>query len=565
MSDNKTLFWKSTALFLFIALIGVYVLYDWYDGTLQTRLSQKETYIAQTVSWIKAGEARPLQPEDGQDAIRSAILTLEMRNKQDKLDLEQRLAAATAAQTETTQKLEAQALAHATELAAEQEKTAQARSELERQIIARNEIDGLYREAKAQAVDLQFKFDQVRESIVAVTAEHQARITELEHHLNERVTLARTTPLDAEMRQLAQAAGVLPVSEAVAEDHQELTDQLAEVQLRLEEVQSQLDAARIETTTAKEEFTKAKQQLDDAQAELARVNAQIAEQAAAATTATEKYAELKQEFDDTEAELVRMKTQATATTDALADNARQQLRQQAIFDEQAQQLATLKQQLAAAQQERDELLQKHQLAEQTLTTTLETTKQQLSAAERELQTARATASVAQPTETTAVAPESAPAPAPELTTSTAPSACAETELALNRLRSLYAGFAALGGTYTPRGLLLRLKEDELRFQSGQATLPSGELPSVTRIAELLKEQPTLTVRIEGHTDRSGKDELNKTLSQQRAEAVKQALIALHVNAARVTAEGLGATRPIADNATAAGRSQNRRVEVYVSE
>ncbi|WP_146108741.1 hypothetical protein [Chromatium okenii] len=108
MSDANTSFWKSTALFLLLALIGVYVLYDWYDGTLQTRLSQKETYIAQTVSWIKAGETRPLQPEDGQDAIRSAILTLETRNKQDKADLAQRLAAATAAQTETAQKLETQ-------------------------------------------------------------------------------------------------------------------------------------------------------------------------------------------------------------------------------------------------------------------------------------------------------------------------------------------------------------------------------------------------------------------------------------------------------------------------
>jgi outer membrane protein OmpA-like peptidoglycan-associated protein len=105
----------------------------------------------------------------------------------------------------------------------------------------------------------------------------------------------------------------------------------------------------------------------------------------------------------------------------------------------------------------------------------------------------------------------------------------------------------------------------VRFQPGQATLLGGELPSVTRIAELLKEQPTLTVRVEGHTDRSGNDELNKTLSQQRAEAVKQALIARGVDAVRLTAEGIGSARPLADNATAAGRSQNRRVEVYVSE
>lgn len=558
MSDTNTSFWKSTALFLLLALIGVYLLYDWYDGTLQTRLSQKETYIAQTVSWIKAGETRPLQPEDGQDAIRSAILTLEARNKQEKTDLEQRLAAAITAQHESALELKTQTAAHVAALAAEQEKTTQARHELERLTIVRNEIEGLYREAKAQAVDLQSKFDQVRESIVATTAEHQARITELEHHLNERVTLARTTPLDAEMLQMAQAAGVLPPSEVIAEDHQELTDQLAEVQLRLEAVQSELDAARGEATTAREQFTEMKQQLDDAQAELARVKTQAAADAVAAETATAQFAELKQQLDAAQTELAHLKTQAATTIDALAENERQRLRQQEVFDVQTQQFATLKEQLAAAQQEREKLLQKHQDAAQTLTNTLEATKQQLATVERELQTARTAAVASQPVETTAVAV--VPTAAPEVQT-----ACAETEQSLNRLRSLYAGFAALGGTYTPRGLLLRLNEDELRFQPGQATLPNGELPSVTRIAELLKEQPTLLARIEGHTDRSGKDELNKTLSQQRADAVKQALIARGVDAARVTAEGIGSARSIADNASAAGRSQNRRVEVYVSE
>jgi outer membrane protein OmpA-like peptidoglycan-associated protein len=438
----------------------------------------------------------------------------------------------------------------------------QVRSELERQTIARNEIEMLYREAKAQAVDVQSKFDQMRESIVAVTAEHQARITELEHHLNERVTLARTTPLDAEMLQMAQAAGVLPPSETIAEDHQELTDQLAEVQLRLEEVQSQLDAARTETTTAREQFAEVKQQFDDAQIALAQMKTQAAEDAVAAETATQKLAELTQQFEDAQVALAQMKTQAASTVDELAENERQRLRQQAIFDAQSEQLAALKTQQAAAQQEREELLQKHQDAVQALTDTLAATKQQLATVEHELQTAPTAAVPAQPVETTAVL--SAPA-TESVAATTTQVACAETEQALNRLRSLYEGFAALGATYTPHGLLLRLNENEVRFQPGQATLLGGELPSVTRIAELLKEQPTLTVRVEGHTDRSGNDELNKTLSQQRAEAVKQALIARGVDAVRLTAEGIGSARPLADNATAAGRSQNRRVEVYVSE
>ena len=133
------------------------------------------------------------------------------------------------------------------------------------------------------------------------------------------------------------------------------------------------------------------------------------------------------------------------------------------------------------------------------------------------------------------------------------------------LRDLYSRFSALGGRYTERGMLLRLADTELRFPSGAATLPAGELPSLDKIAGLLADHPDLRVRIEGHTDSSGADELNRTLSRQRAEAVQAALVERGVAAERINAEGLGSSRPIGDNATVAGRGENRRVEVYVIE
>ena len=71
------------------------------------------------------------------------------------------------------------------------------------------------------------------------------------------------------------------------------------------------------------------------------------------------------------------------------------------------------------------------------------------------------------------------------------------------------------------------------------------------------------VKIIGHTDSQGNPVKNKGLSQQRAEAVKQYLISKSIVATRLTTEGLGADKPVADNATAEGRKKNRRIEFEV--
>jgi outer membrane protein OmpA-like peptidoglycan-associated protein len=110
----------------------------------------------------------------------------------------------------------------------------------------------------------------------------------------------------------------------------------------------------------------------------------------------------------------------------------------------------------------------------------------------------------------------------------------------------------LGGRQTEWGLLLRLGEADLKFPTGKATLPAGELSSLDRMAALLIQHPTLTARIEGHTDASGRDEANLSISQARADAVKQALADRGVALERLEAIGLGEIRPIADPATKAG-------------
>jgi outer membrane protein OmpA-like peptidoglycan-associated protein len=78
-------------------------------------------------------------------------------------------------------------------------------------------------------------------------------------------------------------------------------------------------------------------------------------------------------------------------------------------------------------------------------------------------------------------------------------------------------------------------------------------------------QPGLILKIEGHTDSQGSDEYNMTLSQQRAESVKQYLVQAGVKPEIITTQGLGETTPVADNSTAAGRQKNRRVEIVIDD
>jgi outer membrane protein OmpA-like peptidoglycan-associated protein len=133
------------------------------------------------------------------------------------------------------------------------------------------------------------------------------------------------------------------------------------------------------------------------------------------------------------------------------------------------------------------------------------------------------------------------------------------------VRAFYDGLADLGARLTDHGILLTLDGDALRFPSGASMLPDGDLPALDRIAELLRERPDLRARIEGYTDSSGSAAINRGLSEQRASAVRDALVDRGIAGDRLSATGRGADRPVADNATAAGREANRRVEVWIVE
>jgi outer membrane protein OmpA-like peptidoglycan-associated protein len=121
--------------------------------------------------------------------------------------------------------------------------------------------------------------------------------------------------------------------------------------------------------------------------------------------------------------------------------------------------------------------------------------------------------------------------------------------------------SALEAEITDRGLVLTL--GDLLFATDRAVLEPGADRHLERLVAFLDRYPERRVEIEGHTDNVGADAYNLGLSQRRADSVLSYLTRHGVATSRLSALGLGQTRPIASNDTAAGRQQNRRVEIII--
>jgi outer membrane protein OmpA-like peptidoglycan-associated protein len=108
------------------------------------------------------------------------------------------------------------------------------------------------------------------------------------------------------------------------------------------------------------------------------------------------------------------------------------------------------------------------------------------------------------------------------------------------------------------------KLPSIQFQSGKAVLLKGSFKALDQYGEVLQKYPQIKVRLEGHTDSTGKSKPNLKLSQQRVESVKEYLLGkFGLNTHNIIPIGFGNTRPIADNKTEAGRAANRRVDIKV--
>lgn len=100
----------------------------------------------------------------------------------------------------------------------------------------------------------------------------------------------------------------------------------------------------------------------------------------------------------------------------------------------------------------------------------------------------------------------------------------------------------------------------INFDYNKATIKPESMGTLNMVVQVLKDNPEIKFEVGGHTDADGSDDYNLKLSQQRADAVKEELIKLGIDASRLTAKGYGETKPVSDNTSPEGKANNRRVE-----
>jgi outer membrane protein OmpA-like peptidoglycan-associated protein len=121
---------------------------------------------------------------------------------------------------------------------------------------------------------------------------------------------------------------------------------------------------------------------------------------------------------------------------------------------------------------------------------------------------------------------------------------------------------ALQAKPTDRGLIVTL--GDVLFDTGKASLKAGATSNLNKLVAFLNEYSDRTVLIEGYTDSVGSEDYNQGLSERRADSVKSYLAGQGIGSIRLSAAGKGESDPVASNDSAAGRQQNRRVEVIIS-
>ncbi|MCG7200195.1 OmpA family protein [Marinobacter pelagius] len=137
------------------------------------------------------------------------------------------------------------------------------------------------------------------------------------------------------------------------------------------------------------------------------------------------------------------------------------------------------------------------------------------------------------------------------------------QLKSNEAAALRAQMEALQAEKTERGMVLTL--GDVLFDVNKADLKPAGVRTVRRLSDFMLQYEERRVRVEGYTDSTGAESYNQDLSERRAMAVRDALVAEGVARSRVEVIGYGEAYPVASNETSAGRQQNRRVEIVISD
>ncbi len=135
--------------------------------------------------------------------------------------------------------------------------------------------------------------------------------------------------------------------------------------------------------------------------------------------------------------------------------------------------------------------------------------------------------------------------------------------AQDRVRALEGQLRELEAQQTERGLLVTLGDVLFAFDKAELSAQAG--PRMDKLASFLAQFPERKVLIEGFTDSVGNDSYNRSLSERRAQAARDALVQRGVDRARISARGYGKSHAVADNASPEGRAMNRRVEIVIAD
>jgi len=106
--------------------------------------------------------------------------------------------------------------------------------------------------------------------------------------------------------------------------------------------------------------------------------------------------------------------------------------------------------------------------------------------------------------------------------------------------------------------------DDVLFDFDKTTIKPQAAEILDRLVAFMKENPNSKVSLSGYTDSIGTEAYNQALSERRANAVKDYIVTKGIDSSRISGQGFGESKPIADNKTAAGRAKNRRVEIKVN-
>jgi outer membrane protein OmpA-like peptidoglycan-associated protein len=409
--------------------------------------------------------------------------------------------------------------------------------QLERTRLAQAESERSAAAERVQREQAERAASELRQQLAAEQANRRAAATELEElrqqiednrrAREEQTSADRAARIDAERRldalmqqyETIVASGApneIEVIRRQVEDQQIALRGLQErEQMNERSIAAELEAMRNELATSRQQGTMNAQAISERETELARREAELER--------------LRRERADELARRTEMeRQQQVAVTDAQnrrneAEARAEQLRQEILAAQQQTQIAQQQAEQATAQAQQATAQVQQTQAE------LDRARQQAATTQEELERTRA-----------------------QLTERDAE----------NRRVKLEAELARIASTRRDeRGFIITLPG--IFFDTGKSVLKAGAKTTLKRIADQLESDPSLQLTVEGHTDSVGSEASNQKLSEARANAVREYLVTEGVTAAQITASGKGEGQPIATNKTAAGRQQNRRVEIVL--